>query len=151
MYEWSSVVEQSHLAVWFPCWYRESSREPPGPRHTSPPQGISAYFSCQSPSDWQDPAMSVPYTEERWAIFRTFVNSFCITTEVSNTIVLTDPSVCSTPLRKMYLLRDTVSEVLLFKMGQLQQRRFGLLKSLNHHLRQLHAVLYRCQPGSPKP
>ncbi len=85
MYECSSNAEQSHLEVWFPCWYRESSRGHPRPPHTSPPQGISAYFSCQSPSDWQDPAMSVPYTEERWAIFRRFENSFCITTEVSNT------------------------------------------------------------------
>ncbi len=41
--------------VWFPCWYRESSRGHPRPPHTFPPQGISAYFSCQSPSDWQDP------------------------------------------------------------------------------------------------
>lgn len=49
-----------------------------------------------------------------------------------------------------YLLGETVAEVLLLKVGQLQQRRLGLLQALHDHLRQLHAVLNGDQPRGGK-
>jgi len=47
-----------------------------------------------------------------------------------------------------YLLRDAVAEVLLLKVGQLQQWRIGLLQTLHYHLGQLHTVLYGNQSRS---
>lgn len=47
-----------------------------------------------------------------------------------------------------YLLGDTVAEVLLLKVGKLQQWRFGLLQTLHYHLGQLHAILYGYQSRS---
>lgn len=49
-----------------------------------------------------------------------------------------------------YLLRDAVAEVLLLKVGQLQQWWLGLLQALHYHLGQLHAVFYGYQSRSVK-
>lgn len=130
-------------AVWYPWWCEGSCPARPWPHRTSPPPRNAACCVCQSPWDSPGPGGSGLYTREKrttihWPIARNLPFSLLCSSTMN---------VCMYTLHS-YLLRDAVAEVLLLKVGQLQQWWLGLLQALHYHLGQLHAILYGYQSRS---